>query len=481
MARGKIVQSAGWIAILFECALGAWLALRIGIAWWTGVVLALLLGVILHGALTFLFRRSGQPRETYATLKKWLLWPAFILTLVSILAVLAVRVLTGWLLLALLPFLGLSLWSATIGLLLLGAALLVASDVYEWSRRDAREYAAIDYEQHKSENVRREFEEDLRELEKIETQQAQLPVSHANASSSPNGNNAVALARTLPLLLLAACLTWTTACTTGKGDVQSPPSQPGDPTANSNAPQSNGGTYFDIYVDASQSPSTTALRDVIRRLIDSLPRIVERWNVRRLTGFLFAQDGWNVEEKVHVDLPELRLPKVTNYDAGEFKGFRNVEEAQEQQTASDANVADTQARTTYRGEIHRLLATITEDALMPPPKSELEKGPPCTDVNGVLGRVGNSKSLPRIVLVISDGHETCQPTLNQIPDATENILVFALLPEGNKPGQRDFDLRKAQIAKAAPWIQVVPYFNDLDTAISEAKAKRASTQTPTNR
>lgn len=474
---------SGWFAILLECILATLISIAMRWPWWAGVLIALVFAVVLHGGLLMVSRRSGRPRESYATLKRWVLIPSLFLAVISLLMLLAVRSVTGWLLLALLPFLTLSLWTATVGLLLLGAALLTAADIFDWSRKDAQEYAGYAHEQQQSINLKREWQEDLEELERSEQREvtspqvAQQPVrNHAS-----NGNaEASTVTRILPVLL-GVSLLLSSACQTTAGGQDTALPQP-SPTVGERSTAATSEYLLDLYMDASLSPNEDAYRYTIANIHGSLPSIIENWNVRRLAVFHFGDDGWNAVQQLRLDLPRLLLPEVANQDVGELGMFRNVEEAEQQRVTEERVATEAQARERYRVEVRNALARVTEGTLLPPSVSQGAIEPRCTSLFGVLNRIANDSTATRLVIVVTDGVESCQPSVRPIESPRGNVtLIIVLLPEKNSKGQENFERRSRQLATVCDWCTIVPHFTeDINSVLRDAVERRASPRAAAN-
>lgn len=467
---------SGVIAILIEAIFAIPLTLRMGLPWWTGVLIAVLTAIVLHGGLTMAFRRSQRPRETYHTLKRWLLVPAFILAVISLMILLVARAASGWLLLALLPLLTVSLWTATVGLLILGAALLVASDVYNWATRDEAEYRQVDREQRRTMNYRREWHEDLTEIERHETP---LLVA-ANLVTPSNGGGTTSpspspLVKVLPVALVAVLLATASACQSVGEASQSP--NPANTSLNPVEVRS-----VDAFIDASYSGDDSGYGHLAHNLYENAPRLFEDFRVTRLTVSQFAEDGWSATQKLQIELPQLVLPQASSSDLGELGSLPNVQKAEEEQSATETALAEAKARQEYRKELTTALAPLSESSLRPPVRLKGSPGPRCTDLVGLLRRISVSRG-SRIAIVVTDGHDTCGSDAGQIPAPSSEIaLIIILVPEHQFNGQKSFDLRKQQLTTMVPWAEIVPYFaDDIYSVVADAMRRRQSEKKPANR
>lgn len=252
-----------------------------------------------------------------------------------------------------------------------------------------------------------------------------------------------------------------------------------------------------IYVDGSKSLNDSALTEAVRTLRTSLPHIIEKWNVTKLRGYCFAQDGWAAEEKLSRDLPRLMLPRPQLVVTTEVTGiFRNIAVAKQQQEDDRLAEEEATARRHYRQEVEQALSTIDHAALLPPADFPSR----CTDLNGMLHRVAETVGpRPRLAALITDGAESCSPALQPVPPPQSDLsLVVMLVPEKprgvflptsgkrkkaqppvSRPiapaerGDQQFAIRKEQLASAIPWALVVPYFHeDLSNAFAAAEQMR---------
>jgi hypothetical protein len=165
-----------------------------------------------------------------------------------------------------------------------------------------------------------------------------------------------------------------------------------------------------------------------------------------------------------LSLPPLTLPKPQPVNRGGEAGelFSNVKKALVKQAEAEAAEVEGKARQEYQTQVAQSLASVTETVLLP--STDMPE-PSCSDVNGVLHRItATTSAKPRLVLLITDGHESCVPTLQSIqPPKGPITVVTILIPEkvvGKKHKVRSYDqfeTRSAALVQAAPWADVHPY------------------------
>lgn len=145
-------RGAAYACIAFEALLGASIfATFLRLPWWlailVGTVVAVLAAYIFESSILLLFRQVDRPKQMLNDIRNSVLRRAFILFVISLLFWLAARTATGKVAIFLEPVMQVTLWLTTVGLLLLGAALLAAASIVNWSEDISREYRAVEQEQ----------------------------------------------------------------------------------------------------------------------------------------------------------------------------------------------------------------------------------------------------------------------------------------------------------------------------------------------
>jgi hypothetical protein len=365
---------------------------------------------------------------------------------------------TGELALLLLPVFGVSLWTTTLSLLLMGAALFAAAHVVDWSHKLYQDYAALDSEQLNLRLLREEF------LDGFSAPASEMTVQSAPAvdsSDSTPTRRLFPLGRVATILLLAGLASLSSSCTTS-----SPIASPAGGGPEYSRVEGQPERDLEIFLDDSKSPADVA-GSALRNLVEHLPELAEKWGITQLRFYTFGCDGWLAKEKLSTSLPQLKLPVHQQTDAGELRGLKNIQVAIAKHRQAQADQEETKAREAYRRQVKRALAAVKGDLLAPSDSPE----PPCTDLRGVLRRIARTSSArPRLVVLITDGVESCSSSIHPVTKPEGDVrLVIILVPErpedgAAKKGRRgsdQFTARSAQLSAAVPWAKVLPHFTDL--------------------
>src|SRR5439155_18330993 len=67
----RLFRLTGWIALLCEMGLAAWIFHRLGVAWWVGALTALGITFTLHGVFLYIFEDEQRPKETVYRIKHY--------------------------------------------------------------------------------------------------------------------------------------------------------------------------------------------------------------------------------------------------------------------------------------------------------------------------------------------------------------------------------------------------------------------------
>ena len=264
----RTYRVSGWLAIGIEIviatvtllgllAFGFSFAVALALALLIATVLTLGIAYALHGGITALVTRWGDPLVSYDRLKKYFILPAFVLMVLSILAYVAIQRLDPETLYALQPVLSSAKFTAMLGFMVFGTGLLAAADLLDWSLSRSAKYKALKNERQKISSRRREWQEELSEMEEEEREagkQPQAPAALQDAqpalpTPSPNGNSGnppQGAAKVVVSLLVVAALVGYSACST--------------PTPQVKKTLVQGDTTCEVVMDASgpaveQSPS----------------------------------------------------------------------------------------------------------------------------------------------------------------------------------------------------------------------------------
>lgn len=479
----RIFRIAGLCAIGIEIGIATWTLYQL-LAYGFSLVVALILALVIatiitlpityvfHGAIYYLVTRLNDP---FARLKRLTIYfvalPLFFVIL-SIAAYVAVFRLDTETLYALQAVISTSKFVAMFGFMILGTALLVAADLYGWSRFRAAKYKAIKDERQEIASKRREWQGELDGLE--EEQRANNTQQQTQASSpqedqpnqqvaSSNGNSssvseAQVASKSLAVLLVLASLYGLSACAPPPPQIKKIPVQES--------------VICDLVIDASGITNRQALQQAGVNVLNSMAKTVEQQHVSKLSVFWFGHNGWTAEQKLPLVLPpSYRLEVVKR--AGEIEGIRrDLGEFDKQRNEKALKEAEAQAQTEYRGEMVKSLAPLTIETLVP--ASTVESS--CTDINGMLSRFARPASASRhIVLIVTDGRQNCggKYEIEQVSLEKNTAFVVVLVPATDADGREDFELRSKRFTEACPQCVVVPFYReDLDQAVAEALKKR---------
>lgn len=482
----RTYRFSGWLAILIELIIATATLiplLILGLSFAAALTLALVIAALitvaiayaLHGGITALVTRWGDPLVSYDRLKKYFVLPAFLLMVLSIIAYVAIQRLDAETLYYLQPVFSSSKFTAMLGFMVFGTALLVAADLLDWSLSRAAKYKALKDERQKIVSKRREWQEELEEAEKGERvygkqQQIQAPITQETPpdqqATSSNGNYSDVshgAVKVLPVLLILAVAFGFSACSA-------------PPQVKMTLVQER--MTYEIAIDASgpcdgrtiQQARQQALHQAGLNILKSLPKTVEQQRVNKLSVFWFGPNGWNAEPKLAVELPPPTRVEVVKRDAGELEKIRpEIRDVDKHRNEEALKEAEERVQAEYRKDIEKSLSPFKIDVLVPPSSVESR----CSDLNGTLSRFTqhSSETSRKIVLIVSDGRQNCEGKneIEKIAAGKNVAIVIVLVPGTESDGRKDFEARKASFTEACPQCLVVPYYRaDLDQIITEA-------------
>ena len=143
----KLYRLTGWIALISEMALAAWIFARLQVAFWIGALTALGITFTLHGIFLYLFEDEDRPKATMHRIKVYAALSAIIGFLVAVAGGALARYVTGHLAYLLLPFFSFSLWLGTLSLMVLAASLFTIAHLKGWAVCHEQEHAQADGEE----------------------------------------------------------------------------------------------------------------------------------------------------------------------------------------------------------------------------------------------------------------------------------------------------------------------------------------------
>lgn len=451
-----------FLAIGFSLAPAALLALILAGIITVGLVLAF------HGGITYLVKRWDDPLESINRLKKRFILPAFVLMVFSVIAYVAIQRLDADTVLLLQPVLAISKFTAMLGFMVLGTALLVAAELLNWSQFRAKAYEANRNERQTIISKRREWQEQLAGLEQNSNealQEAAPPSSDfkpTEPSVSSNGKAASVPQSALgsaTLVIVCALLSnlFLSACT-----AQSQPRRL--------AQQEN--ISCNVIMDASGVRYYSGLQHAGLNVLNGLPKMVEQQHIGELSTFWFGQNGWTVERKVHILFRPYARVEMPERKPDDLEKMRpDVGKAQREKDSKLLKELERKEQSDYDMEVRRALAPLTINELIPPAKQES----PCTDVNGLLSRFSqrNSAGL-QIVLLVTDGRQNCRKNyqIDKVAYDSQVIIIVMIVPGTKEDGREDYRAKAASFEQACPQCSVVPYYReDLDQLVAEAVRK----------
>ncbi|HKR14407.1 MAG TPA: hypothetical protein VJT15_20235 [Pyrinomonadaceae bacterium] len=452
-------------------------AVSLALALVLALVITLPLAYLFHGAIHYLVTRLSEPAAQLKRLTVYFVYLSLAFVAVSIVAYVALFRLDPETVYALQGVLSAMKFVAMFGFMVLGAALLVAADLYGWSRSRARKYKAILDERLAIAGKRREWQNEVAIFAGQITLSQQTIVHAQQASAqptSPNGTSvgtATATTTVIGVLLMLGALSGFSACT------------PAAPKVRMVSVQEQ--VVCDVVIDASGDPDGSdqlqeetrqkALRQAGLNVVESVKKTVAREHVTELNLFWLAENGWMIEKKLTLAIPSYKRAEVVRRDAGEFDDLRpDVAEVEKQRNAKALAEAEAQISAEYLSEIEKVLARLNVDTVIPPSTTDSR----CTDLNGMMARFSEPNSaVRRILYVVTDGRQSCGDTagINKVTFPQNTAVIIVLIPGVDADGRDDFEQRRAMFTEACASCDVVPFFSpDLDTVAAESFKKRNS-------
>lgn len=334
----RTYRISGWLAIVIELiiatatlvallSLGFSFAVSLALAFVIASVITVGIAYALHGGITALVTRWGDPLLSYDRLKKYFILPAFALMVLSIIAYVAIQRLDPETLYFLLPVFASSKFAAMLGFMVFGTSLLVAADLLDWSLLRAAKYEALKDERQKIVSKRREWQEELDEMEEGQSASDKQPPTHLSnnhevlpnqQTDSLNGNSdsvSQGAAKVLPAVLILAAVLGFSACSTPQ------------PQVKTTLVQEN--LTCNVVIDATGPPNgeqapqrQQALQKTGLAILNNMAKLIEHLRVGKLSVFWFGSNGWNAEHKLTFNLPPTRRVEIVKHSAGEIEKMR---------------------------------------------------------------------------------------------------------------------------------------------------------------
>lgn len=476
----RLINAIAWVLTVTELALTFFMASVFGIPPLFLLLLAIVAIFALKAGLLAIWRNEMLPQETKRRLRNVVIIPSLIVTVLSAAVLIFARGVGGVLALLLLPFLNLALCALSLGCLGLAAGLFALGYLLLWSHYSEQRFNAVEREAIETLRVLRQvgkIEEELKTGRpglststalvspnslQAQTSQVGSPLSTQSKAIVRNGSSL------LPLILLiafhsAGCSLMSNGATASlTGSVPAPTSATREQSLSAAKTEPN--TELEIWLDWSLSTEATAYREAVKALIAALLEVTAQHRVVRITAYQFGNNGWNASEILSLELPVPQQSEASEA-AALFGQVRKEQEQQAQQQQS--------------GQLREKLAGITESKLLPGQIKE----PDCTDLQGVFGRIAeNRRPQRRLVILLTDGHDTCSRQLRPVSLSSANAaVVVVLLPEYSRKKNQSLSYQtweqtRAKLMQALPGAVVIPHFADPVSAISETLAKSAHQQ-----
>ncbi len=464
-----LVKLVAWLLTFTELALSFFMALVFLVNPFFVLMLALVAIFSLKAGLLAIWRDDTQPQLTRRKLRRWVIIPSLVVTLLAVVMLIFTRGVLGWLALLLLPFINWMLCALSLGVLGLAAGLFALGYLLSWSRHAERRFNRIEREAVETRRMLQKVEkiaEELRATRRnalahssqgapvphtsaaLQNQVVQTPLRVNEDRKRANHTGSFLTSLVFMFAILSALL--------GSGCKLTDEIKLGV-SARNNTADSQPGTHLEIWLDWSLSAEAQAYRETAGDLVTALPDLVMKHHVERVMAYRFGDKGWNAPEILGLDLPRPQTVELGEV-APIYSGVANEQSKQ----------ADRQ----FQAQLREKLSAITIDKLAP---SHLPE-PPCTDLRGVLARIADTqRPQRRLVFLLTDGHDTCSKKFHTV-SLTRMALVIVILPEEQRAGasERPDDLwkhRREELSQAVPSAVIIPYFNDLKGAAGEAMSK----------
>src|SRR5256712_113063 len=260
-----LYRLTGWIALLSETGLAAWIFLRLHVPAWIGALTALGITFTLHGVFLFACENEDRPKETVDRVKRYAAIPAIVGFLIALAGGALARYVTGNLAYMLLPLFSFSLWLGTLSLIVLAASLFTIAHLRGWASRHENEYHQLDSEERASASFLRELlQEEQRTAAPGQMRKPTLLLPEAVSQ----GKHTISL-----VILLAAVLFANSGCT----GIASDETAGIDTATQSQAsvePEESGADLH-VFIDWSGSCVRPALDEALSTVKLEVPAIVE--------------------------------------------------------------------------------------------------------------------------------------------------------------------------------------------------------------
>src|SRR5881397_306577 len=306
----RLYRLTGWIALLSETGLAAWIFLRLHVPAWIGALTALGVTFTLHGVFLFACENEERPKETVYRIKRYAAIPAIIGFLIAVAGGALARYVTGRMAYMLLPLFSFSLWLGTLSLIVLAASLFTIAHLRGWAKRHENEYWQLDGDSRASKAFLDQLEVEERGSNPSESR-PRLLLPEA-VSQNKHSISAMILLGVL-LLANAACATLVSD-DSGAEDSSAPKVI---------VPEAD----LQVFIDWSGSCVRPALDEAWATVQSELPAIIEQRRIGKVTIWSFDQDGWCPKRNAELELPVPMTAVQPKLEANKWESFSNIRDA----------------------------------------------------------------------------------------------------------------------------------------------------------
>jgi hypothetical protein len=329
----------------------------------------------------------------------------------------------------------------------IGSTLEALAFAFNWSRRMCRDYGDL-----AAHNARTEVA--LNQCNRTLGLPQVKGFSHGSAlpgQPSPS----VAIQKIKPMFIppVVLFLTFLTGCTAPPPSVNTQDPGSIQKTATGSASRADPDlqpfthpSSVTVITDATASTDPTKITHVIQAFLESLPQLAVQQHLVQVRACQFRDNGFHPEQRFIHDLPCYKEPPIVNTQSGYD---RNLEVKALARKRHDEAV--TKARDSYYSELDAALKDVKEAPFLPVPSGKKT----CTALQGVLEHIAetSAENERRLILIVTDGEETCRDSLQPVRDPGSSVsVVILLVPKAGEPDPEiAFRTRKAALEKAAPW------------------------------
>ena len=445
----RLYRLTGWIALLCETGLAAWIFMRLGVPAWIGALAAFGITFTLHGVFLYVFEDEERPKETAYRIKRYAAIPAIIGFVIAVAGGALARYVTGKMAYVLLPLFSFSLWLGTLSLIVLAASLFTIAHLRGWALRHEKQFRGIDDACRASKAFLDQLETEERQSNPSENKPRMLLPEAVS-----QGKHSISAMILLGVLLLANAACATLVSDDSGSDDSSVPK--------AISPEAD----LQVFIDWSGSCVRPALDEAWMTVQAELPTIIEQYRIGKLIIWSFDQDGWCPKRNAELELPVPMTAERPKVDGGEWESFSNIRDAVREVEDREWEKRQAVVMDQYRHELGKTLTPLESAQILPDAKYST----PRSDIVGLFERISAMHDRrPQYVIVLTDMADTRRrvwPKL-ETPKIDVHALVLVVPAQASdavltlgKPlsGPEQFEARQHQIQEAASWVTLAPYF-----------------------